>query len=151
MKAFQVTIPADNKPGILAGVTSILSQEKINIRATAISSFGEKGFFNLIVDDPDQAYRALVNNGIAAELKEIIAVLIQDRPGGLDGLVQLLAKKNINIENAYGFVIESRKNAVFVLEVRDPETAGPIIHAAGFETLTPQALADIEPFHYMNY
>jgi len=85
------------------------------------------------------------------ELKEIIAVLIEDRPGGLDKLLQILLTENINIENGYGFVIESRKNAVFVIDVNDIDRAKDLIEASGFKTLTPQELSEIEPFHYVGY
>jgi hypothetical protein len=151
MKAYQITIQAKNRPGTLAQVTSILARKKINIRAAAISSFGDSGFINLIVDDPKLGQKALSKEGIAVEQKEIIAVLIEDRPGGLDKLLQILSAKNINIENAYGFVIESRKNAVFVLEVNELDRAKNLIEVSGFKTLAPQELSEIEPFYYAEY
>lgn len=151
MKAYQLRVPADNKPGMLARVTSVLAREKISIRATTISSFGQRGFFNLIVDDPDRALKTLVREGIVAELREVVAILIQDQPGGLDRLVQHLAAEQVNIENAYGFVIESRVQAVFVLEVSDADRVRELLKKAKFEILSSQALADIEPFHYMKY
>lgn len=151
MKAYQLTIPAENRPGILARVTAILTREKINIRATTISSFGDSGFFNMVVDDPDLARKALERGGVQARLVEVIAVLIKDTPGGLDALVQLLAAENVNIENAYGFVIESHKNAVFVIEVKQPDPVKRLLTDNGFEILTSQALSEIEPFHYMKY
>lgn len=151
MKAYQLRIPADNKPGMLARVTSVLAREKISIRATTISSFGEGGFFNLIVDDPERSQKALSRDGIDAELREVVAILIADQPGGLDKLVQYLATEKINIENAYGFVIESRVQAVFVLEVSDTARVQDLLKKAKFDILSSQALADIEPFHYMKY
>jgi len=151
MKAYQLTIPAENKPGVLARVTSILARKKINIRSATISSFGDSGFINLVVDNPKQGYKVLKNEGIAVELKEIIAVLIEDRPGGLDKLLQILFAENINIENGYGFVIESRKNAVFILDVNDLARARDLIETSGFKTLSPQQLSEIEPFHYVGY
>jgi hypothetical protein len=151
MKAYQLTIPAENKPGVLARVTSILARKKINIRSATISSFGDSGFINLIVNDPKQGHKTLTREGIPVELKEIITVLIEDRPGGLDKLLQILSTENINIENGYGFVIESRKNAVFILDVKELERAKDLIKASGFKTLAPQELSDIEPFHYMGY
>jgi hypothetical protein len=151
MKAYQITIPAENKPGVLARITSILARKKINIRATSITSFGNSGVFNFIVDDPKQGQKVLSKEGIPAELREVIAVLIEDRPGGLDKLLQILLAKNINIENGYGFVIESRKNAVFVLEIKDTARARDLIEASGFKTLSPQELSEIEPFHYVGY
>lgn len=151
MKAYQLTIPAENKPGVLARVTSILARKKINIRSATISSFGDSGFINLVVDNPKQGHKVLKNEGIAVELKEIIAVLIEDRPGGLDKLLQILFAENINIENGYGFVIESRKNAVFILDVNDLTRARDLIETSGFKTLSPQQLSEIEPFHYVGY
>jgi hypothetical protein len=151
MKAYQLTIPAENKPGVLAQVTSILARKKINIRSATISSFGDSGFINLIVNNPKLGEKVLRKEGVPVKLIEIIAVLIEDRPGGLDKLLQILFKENINIENGYGFVIESRKNAVFVLDVKELSRAKDLIEASGFKTLSPQQLSEIEPFHYVGY
>ena len=151
MKAYQLTIPAENKPGVLAQITSILARTTINIRAVTISSFGDRGFINIIVNDPKQGHKVLNKEGIPVELKEVLAVLIEDRPGGLDKLLQVLDAEKINIENGYGFVIESRKNAVFILDIKDPAGAKDLIEAAGFKTLAPQELSEIEPFHYIGY
>ncbi|HPI89457.1 MAG TPA: ACT domain-containing protein, partial [Spirochaetota bacterium] len=123
MIAYQLTVPVENAPGKLARVTAVLNREKINIRAITISSFGDKGFFNILVDDPRGAQKALLKENLTVELNEVIAVLIDDRPGGLDRVVQFLAESAINIENAYGFVLESHKNAVFVIQVDDIEKA----------------------------
>ncbi len=151
MTAHQLLIPAENKPGKVAEVTHLLSQEKLNIRAITISSFGEKGFLNIIVEDPKAAYKALEKAGISVTLKEVIAVLIEDKPGGLDELTQILAKNKINIENAYGFVLESFKQAVFILDVTELERTQELIDNNGFKTLSSESLSSIEPFHYMKY
>ena len=151
MIAYQLTIPTENKPGKLAQVSAVLSREKINIRAITISSYGDKGFFNILVDDPKLAQKALTREGVTATLREIIAVVIDDKPGGMDRLVQLLAKQGINIENAYGFVLESNKTAVFVVDVSDLEGAQKVLKENSFKTISAEALATIEPFHYMKY
>jgi len=151
MKAYQLTIPVENKPGVLAQITSILARKKINIRSATISSFGDSGFINLIVDNPKLGQKVLDKEGVPVELKEVVAVLIEDRPGGLDKLLQILFVENINIENGYGFVIESRKNAVFILDINDSDRAKDLIKSSGFKTLTPQELSEIEPFHYVGY
>ncbi|HNY65500.1 MAG TPA: ACT domain-containing protein [Deltaproteobacteria bacterium] len=151
MIAYQLTVPVDNTPGKLARVSGVLAREKINIRAITISSFGERGFFNILVDDPTLARKALEKAGIKTDLKEVIAVLIDDRPGGMDRLAQLLGAEGINIENAYGFVLESSKSAVLVVDVNDLEKTQKILKEHKFKTLSPEALAAIEPFHYMKY
>ncbi|HOU77770.1 MAG TPA: ACT domain-containing protein [Syntrophales bacterium] len=151
MIASQLSIFAENKPGKLAEVTGILAGEKINIRATAISTSDTFGVIHLIVDDPERALNALTRAGILVKIRRVLAVLLDDRPGGLDKLAQLLAREGININNAYGFVLENRVRAVFVVDVDDPEKAVKIIEKKGFKTLDTEALAAVEPFHYMKY
>jgi len=151
MIAYQLSIFAENKPGRLAAVTGILAKEKINIRATTIATSDTFGVINLIVDDPKRAQAVLSKAGMTVNLREVLAVLIEDKPGGLDRLTQMLFKENININNAYGFVLESREKAVFVVDVDQIEKAQKIIEKAGFKTLDADTLAAVEPFHYMKY
>ncbi len=151
MTAYQISIFAENKPGRLAKVTGLLAKEKINIRATTISTSGDFGIINLIVDDPKRAHKILSKEGLTVSTKDVIAVVIDDQPGGLDKLIQVLADENINIENAYGFVIESWKNAVFVVEVDLLEKTQEILKKKGFKTLDTESLSAIEPFHYLKY
>ena len=151
MIAKQLSIFAENKPGKLAAVTAVLAREKISIRATTISTSDTFGVINLIVDDPRRAQDALAKAGMTVRLRDVLAVLIDDRPGGLDRLTQLLFKENINVNNAYGFVLESREKAVFVVDVDQTDRALKLIEKSGFKTLDEVALAAVEPFHYMKY
>jgi hypothetical protein len=132
-------------------VTSVLAKEKVNIRATTISTSDTFGVINLIVDDPERAQAALTKTGMLVKIRSVLAVLLDDQPGGLDKLAQLLAKENINVNNAYGFVLENRVSAVFVVDVDQPEKAEKIIEKNGFKTLDAEALSAVEPFHYMKY
>ncbi|MFH1080234.1 MAG: ACT domain-containing protein [Pseudomonadota bacterium] len=151
MIAQQLSIFAENKPGKLAAVTAILAKEKISIRATVISTSDTFGVISLIVDDPRRAQAALTKAGMMVRLRDVLAVLIDDKPGGLDRLTQLLFKESINVNNAYGFVLESREKAVFVLDVDQIEKAMRLIEKNGFKTLDADALSAVEPFHYMKY
>jgi len=149
MIAQQLSIFAENKPGKLAAVTSVLARERISIRATTISTSDTFGVISLIVDDPMRAQAVLAKAGMMARLRNVLAVLIDDQPGGLDRLTQLLFKESVNVNNAYGFVLESRAKAVFVLDVDQIEKAEQLIEANGFRTLDADALSSVEPFHYV--
>ncbi len=151
MIAYQLSIFAENKPGRLAKVTRILRKGKINLRAITISTSDAFGVINALVDDPKRACTLLEKEGLTVSLKEVLAVVIEDRPGGLDRLIELLFDNGINVENAYGFVLESRKNAVFVIDVDELDKAQLILKKGGFDTLDAKAISAIEPFHYMNY
>ncbi|MDD5713205.1 MAG: ACT domain-containing protein [Smithellaceae bacterium] len=141
MIAYQLSIFAENKPGRLAAVTGVLSREGINIRATNIATIDTFGVINLIVDDPKRAREALTREGMVVKLREILAILIDDRPGGLDRLTQLMANEEININNAYGFVLESRKRAVFVVDTDQIEKTQQVLAKNDFQTLDTDGLS----------
>jgi len=151
MITYQLSIFAENKPGRLAAVTQVLAKEKINIRATTIATSDTFGVINLIVDDPARAKAALTKAGMTVSLTPVLAVVIPDQPGGLDKLTQLLFAERININNAYGFVLESSRKAVFVVSVDQIEKAEKLLEKSGIQTLDADALTAIEPFHYMKY
>ena len=151
MIAYQLAIFAEDKPGQLASVTSVLAKAEISIRATTISTFGTSGVINLIVDDPKKAEKALTKAGMTVHLKNVLAVLIPDKPGGLDKLMQLLFREGININNACGFVLECAQKAVFVVDVDQIEKTEKLVEKNCFKTLDTESLSAIEPFHYMKY
>ena len=147
MIAYQLSIFAEDKPGKIAHVTGVLAKAKISIRATTISTADTFGIINLIVDDPKRAEAALTKAGLTVHLRNVLAVLIDDKPGGLDTLMQLLYQEGININNAYGFVLESSKKAVFVVDVDQTEKTEKLLEEKGFKTLDTKALSAIEPTH----
>ena len=151
MITYQLSIFAENKPGRLAAVTHVLAKEKVNIRATTIATSDTFGVINLIVDDPKKAEAALAKAGMTVSLSPVLAVVIPDQPGGLDKLTQLLFAEGVNINNAYGFVLEGHQKAVFVVSVDQIEKAEKLLEKKGFQTLDAEALSAIEPFHYMKY
>lgn len=148
---YQLSIFAENKPGRLAAVTRILAEGKINIRATTISTSDTFGVINLIVDDPKRAEEELTKAGMTVTLSRVLAVVIPDQPGGLDRLTQLLLTENVNINNAYGFVLEGHRKAIFVVSVDQIEKAESLLDKNGFQTLDAGAFSAVEPFHYMKY
>ena len=48
---------------------------------------------------------------------------MQDKPGGLHSVAQLIAKNSLNVENAYVYVPKSRKKAMLIIDVRDLKAA----------------------------
>jgi len=143
MIAYQLSIFAENKPGVLARITGVLAKAMISIRATTISTHDTFGVISLIVDDPQRAKAVLTEAGLTVQLGSVLAVLIPDQPGGLDKLVQLLYREGINVNNAYGFVLESAEKAVFVVEVEQIEKTEKLVEKNGFKTLDTEALSAV--------
>ena len=141
--AKQITIFADNKPGRLKKITETLMQENINIRAMTLQDSGEFGLVNLLVDKPEKANVALAHNGFASALKDVLAIVMDDKPGGLYNIMDMFSAQDINIENAYGFVIDSSKTAVFCVEVKETQRIKTLIEKMGFKILTDEQLYEL--------
>ncbi|HNX81173.1 MAG TPA: ACT domain-containing protein [Candidatus Omnitrophota bacterium] len=133
--AKEVNIFLDNRPGRLRSVAEVLSQNSINIRTMTLQDRTEFGLMKLIVDEPEKAHAALLDKGFACALKEILAIIVNDKPGSFLKLADVFTKHGINILDAYGFVIESNKNAVFCVEVKDPQGMRNILAQEGFQVL----------------
>jgi len=138
--AHQISVFVENKPGRVERVTEILAKAKVNIRAFTVSSSYEYGVMKFLVNKPDKALEAIQSQGIPANKREILAVLMDDRPGGLHRIAKAFAGRKLNIEDAYGFVIESKKQAVMVLDVEKIGEAKRVLREEGFTALTDQEI-----------
>jgi len=135
MSAKEVNVFVDNRPGRLRSVAEVLSENKINVRTMTLQDHGQYGLMKLIVDKPDKAYLALADKGFACAVKEIMAILLKDKPGSFLKLADILSSHNVNVLDAYGFVIEPKKSAVFCVEVKDTSGISAILKKEGFEVL----------------
>ncbi|MGO9015452.1 MAG: ACT domain-containing protein [Dissulfurispiraceae bacterium] len=122
-KVMQISIFAENKLGKMEKVTKVLSDSKINILAISITSTNGFGIIKFMVDKPELALAVLKKDGFTVSLTEVLAIEMDDQPGGLHEVVSILAQNNINIENASVYVAESRKRAYLLVEVKDIDNA----------------------------
>ena len=114
MRAEQISIFLENKAGRLAEVTSILAEADVNIRALAIADTSDFGVLRLIVNDNQRAVEALRSRGFTVGKTDVVAVEVEDRPGGLYRILDLLNKAEINVEYMYAFVTQSGSNAIMI-------------------------------------
>jgi len=138
--AHQINVFAQNQPGRLERLTEVLMEEKVNIRAITIAGADEYGVIKLLVDDPRRAHEALKREGFSSFEKEVIAVIMDDRPGGLHRVCRALGAGGVNIEDACGFVVQDRRTAVLVVEVEKIPEAEEVLLGAGFEIMSDQEL-----------
>ncbi len=138
--AHQISVFVENKPGRIERVTEILAKAKVNIRAFTVSGTYEYGVMKFLVDKPDKALEVLNAQGIPANKREILAVLMEDRPGGLHRIAKAFGQRKMNIEDAYGFVIQDKKQAVLVVDVEKISEAKRALKEEGLTTLSDQEI-----------
>ncbi len=136
MHVEQISVFLENKSGRLSEVTAILSEAGINIRALALADTSDFGVLRLIVDDKDKAVNTLKDNGFTVGKTEVLAVEVQDRPGGLNNILDILKSNSINVEYMYAYVRHTGENAVMIFRFDNI--------AAAIEVLTKEGVAILE-------
>ena len=129
MQVEQISVFLENKSGRLYEVTSILSEAGINIRALALADTSDFGVLRLIVDDKERAVDVLKNNGFTVGKTEVVAVEVEDRPGGLHRILGILKENDINVEYMYAYVRHTGKNAVMIFRFDNIAAAIKVLNA----------------------
>ncbi len=136
MKVSQLSVFIENKSGRLADVTRTLANSSINIRALSIADTIDYGLLRLIVNEPAAAKEALTNAGFTVALTEVLAIEVPDHPGGLAGIIDILAEAGTNIEYMYAFVGKTGENAIVVFRIEKIDEAIPALQEKGVRILT---------------
>jgi len=140
MKVEQISVFLENKPGGLEKVTRILRDAGINIRTLAVADTSDFGIVRLIVNDVEKATGVLRESGFTVSRTTVVAVEVPDRPGGLHGILEVIAKENINIAYMYAFVEKSGENAVMLFRFDQQDRAIEVLTKSGIDVLSGEKL-----------
>jgi len=135
MRVEQISIFLENKAGRLAEVARILSEAGVNIRALSLADTSDFGIFRLIVDNNDKAKTALKEQGLTVGKTDVVAVEVDDKPGGLSRILDILSKEQINVEYMYAFVQHSGKDAVIIFRFDDIDAAIKLLLENGVKVI----------------
>lgn len=123
MKLTQISLFLENRKGRLADVCTLLGKNSINIRALTIAETDEFGVLRVVVDQPDKALQVLKSAQFVATVTQIVAIEVDDQPGGLAGILRTLNDAGLNIEYMYGFVEKKSDKALMVFRFDEPDRA----------------------------
>ncbi len=104
-------------------MTKLLAEERVNVRSVSLADMSDIGVLRIIVDDSARCTAALSRSGFMFQETEVIAVEMDDRPGGLHRVVQALAAEDVNIEYMYTTFEKSSDKAIVILRVDDGAVA----------------------------
>ena len=135
MKVDQISIFLENKSGRLAEVTRVLGAAGINIRALSLADTSDFGILRLIVNDSAKAIGVLKSNQFTVSMTQVVAVEVNDRPGGLAHILDLLQKEGTNVEYMYAFVERSSDNAVIIFRFDEIDKAIKTLTSKGITVL----------------
>jgi hypothetical protein len=136
----QISVFLENKKGRLSEVLGLVAREKINIRALALADTADFGVLRLIVNDTEKCIAALKKAGFVAQKTEVLAVEISDRPGGLERVLEVFDRADLNIEYLYAFVERRADNAIVIFRTDQPEKAAKALAGEGITVLNEEAV-----------
>jgi hypothetical protein len=136
MRLTQISVFLENRAGRLAEVARVLGNAKVNIRALSLADTSDFGIIRLIVDKVDEALEALRNHQFTANLTQVVAAEVDDRPGGLARILEVFQSAGLNVEYMYAFVEKSAGGAVLVFRFEEIDRAIEVLEKNGIRVLT---------------
>jgi hypothetical protein len=138
MKLKQISVFLENRPGILADLTTLLGDHGINIRALSIAETRDFGVIRMIVPDPALTADLLYEKGYSIQVVEVLAVEVTDEPGGLGKALSELASEHLNVDYLYTFMNKVADDAVIVLRADNLDYACTVLSRKGFKLLSQE-------------
>ncbi len=141
--AEQISIFIENKEGRLAEVTAILRDAGVNIRALSLADTTDFGVLRLIVNDNDKATAALKDQGFTVGKTRVLAVEVNDVPGGLNQVLDPLSDQNVNVEYMYAFANPQCQNAIMIFRFDDIEKAKSLLTEKGIKVIDKKEISNL--------
>ena len=135
MTVKQLSVFVQNVPGRLAEIAGVIADAGIDIRALSLADTTNFGILRIIVDKPDDALRLLKARGLSVKCASVIAVGIDDSPGGFAKAVRTLSDSGVSVEYSYAFLGRETGKAMVVFRTDNDEKALSSLAAGGLAVL----------------
>lgn len=135
MRVKQISVFLENKSGQLADVGAVLAENNMNLRALSIADTKDYGILRVIVPDADSALEVLRTAGYTCKITDVLAVEIDDSPGGMARALAVLSDAGISVEYAYAFISHKPGCAHMILRVSELEKTVDALAKAQIRTL----------------
>ena len=140
----EITFTLPNRPGALARVARTLAKERVNLAAISVDSAAGRGRVRMVVSDPDRATVLLETAGFDVEVREMIAVRLEDRAGTFLRVLETLAHERINIQSVAILVAREGNQTLVALSTSDLPRTRKLLHRSGFASRAAERLVSNE-------
>jgi hypothetical protein len=143
MKLKQISVFLENRKGRLQKALEVLGNANVNIRTLSIADTSEFGILRMIVPDVVQVQRILGEHNFVVKVNDVIAVGVPDEPGGLEKILGILNKADINVEYLYAFAEKKVEQAIVVLRTENIDAGIRVLTEGGATVLTPDEVYEL--------
>lgn len=113
----QISAFVENRPGMLLEILSIISEEDINLVALNVAENEDYGILRIIPNDIEKTMKVLKANEYLVSEIQVCAIEVPDEPGGLERLLELLAKDGVDIQYMYSAFKDGK--AYMIISAKD--------------------------------
>ena len=117
MKIPQLSVFLENRAHSLLEPLQALAAAGINLSGITLADSAQFGILRLVLRDWTRARDLLQTAGWAVTVTDMVAIDVDDQPGGLVRTLEVLAAANANIEYMYGFFLRGSGRGVFFKEL----------------------------------
>lgn len=135
MKLPQLSVFLENRPGSLMEPLKILADANINLVSISLADTEQFGILRLVLKEWEFAKSVLEKDGWVVNVSDVVAVDVDDQPGGLVRMLGTLAEAGINIEYMYAFALRRNVKAVLLFRFEDPDAAIEVLNAANISVI----------------
>lgn len=141
MKLHQLSVFIENKPGQLKDVCEALAAANLNIQTLTLADTKEFGILRMILHDWERARSVLEQAGFVANIAEVLALEVSDRPGGLAEILSIIDEAGLNVEYMYAFTFGRQNKAVLIFRFDDADAALERLKERGVNVVASVELA----------
>lgn len=138
MSVKQISIFIENKKGSLAEVTDFIAKSNINLRALSIADTQDFGILRIITDNPDGAREILKNEGYTVTATSVLAVALDDAPGSMAAILNVLTNADVSVEYTYAFMANVSGKAYMIFRVDNNDKASKALVESGISVINQE-------------
>ena len=133
----QIAVFLENRQGRINDFAKVLAEENIDLISMSIADTKEFGILRAMTSDNNRAVDALRAKGFTVTTTDLIGIEVDDRPGGLNDVLNMLSEGGVDIEYLYSYSRSARHKdkAVIMFKVSDVDKAIKVVLDNGVELL----------------
>ncbi|MDD8020801.1 MAG: hypothetical protein PHU81_06425 [Acidobacteriota bacterium] len=119
----EIFVILENKPSILGEMLSELAENDINVEAIGVFQDTAK----IYVKNLNKAIKILNKLNYTTELRDVLLVHLENKPGALAEVVTRIGDEGINVEYCYGTLSQVADKVSIILDVSNIDEAIKIL------------------------
>lgn len=127
LKQFSVFMP--NRPGALSSLAKLFADKGINLIGIASEVRDDSGLVRVAVSSDADVSAILSQGGFSSVETTLLSIELDDKPGELHRLTQILAEAKVNITTVYGTSLDG-KSCRILMAVQNAARALALIEKA---------------------